>query len=104
MNDNRFFTLEDPFSDVPFLSALSDELSILDLVLADLVGTVQVEIADELLKLSSSLNDNPEIVCLRYRCDWELVALLNSSSRPQEDDFGLGALTLVEVDETGGTF
>lgn len=91
--------LRGPFSGVTFLSALDDDrLSVLDLPFTDvLLGK-----AGALARLSSSLTDDPEMVCLRYRSDLTLNVLLESSSRLKLLPLGLSVFTLPEVDEDGG--
>lgn len=60
-----------------------------------------------LARLSSSLADDPAIVCLLYCSDCTLNMLLESSSPagpPQPRPFGLGGFVLLVTDDTDGAF
>lgn len=105
-NDNRFFAgPADSFcSGVPF--SKPNGPCIRDLAFADLVGAMKLGTPRELAKLSSSLTDDPAMLCLLFFSNCTLNTLFPSESGLNTLPFGLAGFnfldTIEDADFDGG--
>ena len=101
-NESRFFAdPTDAFSGVPLIP---NGLGSLDLAFAEFVDPIYLGAAGELARLSSSLTDDPPVLCLRYRSDRKLCMLIASSPPPLPPPLPLGVVLVALEGGVEGDF